>query len=312
MRRSWSIVQVATIMLGALAVPSTSAYAAPDCQAVADGMKEMESNLTLAWQEKNAGGEEDLARIHAKSVTDSLGSIPTGAFACLNADGKMRFLVLGSKANVLLAALTQSSTVIKINLSNAREIIRMGSQYRAANQVYWRAINDDYAKVQRRYAEVARVESNAALAKRRADYERRQAVLRTLHGHDTGTRAQAVANMDAKTPAPRSRASGRTSGTSAPQSPKCVRPNVAATTIRAIEPDSPPMALQNGISGVVQVIVSLNADSKVTGTRVQSSPSAILNDAALSAARNSTFQTEIRDCNPIAADYVFAVDFSSQ
>ena len=98
--------------------------------------------------------------------------------------------------------------------------------------------------------------------------------------------------------------------TPTPQS--CARPNVAATTLRAIEPDTPAMAQQQGISGTVQVVVSLNADSKVTGTRVQSSPSAVLNSAALSAARNSTFQTEIRDCKPIAADYIFSVDFSSQ
>jgi TonB family protein len=92
----------------------------------------------------------------------------------------------------------------------------------------------------------------------------------------------------------------------------CARPNVAATTIRPVEPDTPPMAQQQGISGTVQVIVSLNADSKVVGTRVQSSPSSLLNSAALSAARQSTFQTEIRDCKPIAADYIFSVEFNSQ
>ena len=98
--------------------------------------------------------------------------------------------------------------------------------------------------------------------------------------------------------------------TPTPQS--CARPNVAATTIHPVEPDTPPMAQQQGISGVVQVVVSLNADSKVTGTRVQTSPSAILNSAALSAARQSSFQTEIRDCKPIAADYIFSVEFNSQ
>jgi TonB family protein len=92
----------------------------------------------------------------------------------------------------------------------------------------------------------------------------------------------------------------------------CARPNVPAATIHAIEPDTPPMAAQQGISGTVQVIVSLDATSHVTGTRVQSSPSAILNSAALGAARNSTFQTEVRDCKPIAADYIFSVEFSSQ
>jgi len=92
----------------------------------------------------------------------------------------------------------------------------------------------------------------------------------------------------------------------------CARPNVPAATIRAVEPDTPPMAAQQGISGTVQVIVSLDVSSHVLSTRVQSSPSAILNQAALSAARGSTFQTEVRDCKPIAAEYIFSVEFSSQ
>ena len=72
------------------------------------------------------------------------------------------------------------------------------------------------------------------------------------------------------------------------------------------------MAQQQGIQGVVQVVVSLSADSRVTGTRVQSSPSAILNSAALFAARASTFQTEIRDCKPIASDLIFSYEFKSK
>jgi periplasmic protein TonB len=92
----------------------------------------------------------------------------------------------------------------------------------------------------------------------------------------------------------------------------CSRPNVPASTIHAVEPDTPPIALQQGVQGVVQVVVSLNENSRVTGTLVRSSPSVILNNAALSAARQSTFQTEVRDCKPIAADYIFSVEFTSQ
>lgn len=90
---------------------------------------------------------------------------------------------------------------------------------------------------------------------------------------------------------------------------QCARPNVPATTVYAAFPDAPALAIQQGISGVVQIIVSLDAQNRVVGTRVQSSPSSILNNAALTAARQSKFQTEIRDCQPIAADYVFTVDF---
>jgi protein TonB len=92
----------------------------------------------------------------------------------------------------------------------------------------------------------------------------------------------------------------------------CARPNVNATTVRAAEPDMPAMAQQQGIQGTVQVKVSLDAASHVTSVSIYSSPSALLNQAALTAARQSTFQTEIQNCKPIAADYLFSVEFDSQ
>jgi TonB family protein len=98
--------------------------------------------------------------------------------------------------------------------------------------------------------------------------------------------------------------------TPTPQS--CARPNVPATTLHAIEPDTPAMAQSQGISGTVQVIVALDESSHIVSTSIGSSPSAVLNQAALQAARQSTFQTEIKDCKPIAARYLFSVDFSSQ
>jgi len=92
----------------------------------------------------------------------------------------------------------------------------------------------------------------------------------------------------------------------------CARPNIPATTLRPLEPDTPALAQQQGISGVVQVVVSLDAQSRVVGTRIQSSPSAVLNASALAAARGSQFRTEVRNCESVAADYIFSVDFSSQ
>ncbi|HEX3465572.1 MAG TPA: SIMPL domain-containing protein [Candidatus Elarobacter sp.] len=97
-----------------------------------------------------------------------------------------------------------------------------------------------------------------------------------------------------------------------PASPSCARPNVAAHVLRTVSPDTPAFAAQQGISGTVQVIVSLDQLSRVIGTRIQSSPSAVLNSAALAAARASTYQTEIRQCQPIAADYIFSVEFDAQ
>ncbi|HEV2740750.1 MAG TPA: SIMPL domain-containing protein [Candidatus Elarobacter sp.] len=87
----------------------------------------------------------------------------------------------------------------------------------------------------------------------------------------------------------------------------CARPNAVASVIRAAPTDVPAMAQQQGLQGIVRMIVSLDADSRVAGVRVQSSPSAILNQAALAAARQSTYQTEIRDCRPVAVDYLYPV-----
>jgi len=92
----------------------------------------------------------------------------------------------------------------------------------------------------------------------------------------------------------------------------CARPNVSATTIYHSVAVTPTMAEQQGIVGTVQVIVSLDRESNVVGTRIMTSPSAILNRAALAAARASTFQTEVRDCSPLAADFMYTVDFTNK
>ena len=100
-------------------------------------------------------------------------------------------------------------------------------------------------------------------------------------------------------------------GARAQDAQSCARPNVPASVVRPVAPDMPAMAQQQGITGTVQVVVSLDPGSRVVGTRIQSSPSAILNAAALSAARQSLFQTEIRNCVPIASDFVLNVSFGS-
>ena len=92
----------------------------------------------------------------------------------------------------------------------------------------------------------------------------------------------------------------------------CARPNVPATTLHALEPETPAMAVQQGISGTVGVVVTLDAQSRIVATRIQSSPSALLNQPALAAARGSQFRTEVKNCEPVAADYLFTVEFAAQ
>jgi TonB family protein len=130
------------------------------------------------------------------------------------------------------------------------------------------------------------------------------------HGIADATATDAPANPapSAAPPAPLPTATPRPT----PTPLSCARPNVAATTLRPSPPDTPALAQQQGITGTVQVVVSLDAQSRVVGARVQTSPSAVLNQAALTAARESQFRTEIRNCEPVAADYIFSVDFTSQ
>jgi outer membrane biosynthesis protein TonB len=94
--------------------------------------------------------------------------------------------------------------------------------------------------------------------------------------------------------------------------PSCANPNVAPTTINAVAPDTPPIAAQQGITGVVQVLVSLDEQSHIVETKVQSSPSSLLNNAAVQAAKQSTFRTEVKDCKPVAATYIYSVEFNNQ
>jgi uncharacterized protein YggE len=92
--------------------------------------------------------------------------------------------------------------------------------------------------------------------------------------------------------------------------PACARPNVPATTIHAVEPVVPGIAQRSNVGGQVRVVVALDAGSHVVGARIATSTNALLDGAALDAARASVFQTEIRDCGPVASEYVFAVSFA--
>lgn len=304
MRRFAAVLQAAVLMTAPLIIVGTPTYAAPDCQVVAEAMRTMESELAVAWEAKKAGGREELARVHSASVHDAFMSMPRSWSRCLNADGKMRHALLVSKTNLLMAELDQTTQSKSESIALQRTIIEFVRPYRAANLIYWQAINDDLAKIRRRFDVIAQAQAQAADAKR-------QAVLNVTHRHDSGEMAKRLAGIDTKStkshPQPQS-----SKVVQASSSPSCDRPNVAATTLHPVEPDTPPAAQQQGISGTVQVVVSLNATSEVIAAHVQTSPSAVLNDAAFAAARRSTFQTEIRNCKPIAADYIYSVEFNSQ
>ena len=60
-------------------------------------------------------------------------------------------------------------------------------------------------------------------------------------------------------------------------------------------------------TGMVSVDVSLDERSRVTGTSVSSSTNPALDAAVVTAARNSTFRTQVTDCHPVASTFYFVI-----
>ena len=91
--------------------------------------------------------------------------------------------------------------------------------------------------------------------------------------------------------------------------PPCDHPFEAARVVHAAEPDTPPMAQQQGILGEVRVGVALDAAGQVVTAAIRRSPSAILNNPALYAARRSTYQPAVVNCRAVPSAYEFVVSF---
>ena len=87
----------------------------------------------------------------------------------------------------------------------------------------------------------------------------------------------------------------------------CVVKNQAAHTLSTEQPDM--RGIPPGVRGTVVVVLGLNTNSEIVVTKIQSTPSALLNNAAIRAVRDSRFQTEIRNCKPIASEYLLSVVF---
>ena len=92
----------------------------------------------------------------------------------------------------------------------------------------------------------------------------------------------------------------------------CAVPNADARTVNAAQPETPALAQQQGITGEVAVLVTLDENSRLVDAKVSRSPSPLLNQAALQAARQSSFKTRVVACKPVADSYNFIVDFQSQ
>jgi protein TonB len=92
--------------------------------------------------------------------------------------------------------------------------------------------------------------------------------------------------------------------------PACAQPHVDATTTNPVTPDTPEMAKQQGATGSVSVKVSLSPTGGVTGATIyKSSGNSLLDNAAVQAAKESTYAPEIDNCEKVAGDYIFRADF---
>ena len=78
----------------------------------------------------------------------------------------------------------------------------------------------------------------------------------------------------------------------------CTTPDRPPQLVCLAQADTPPMAQQQGILGDVVVRVTLDGSGAVTATQIVTSPSAILNGAAATAARASTYQPGLQNCRP--------------
>ncbi len=100
-----------------------------------------------------------------------------------------------------------------------------------------------------------------------------------------------------------------TEAPSAPATPSCATPNVAARAVNVVSP-SVPGDLATDMESTAEIAVRLDASGRVLGATVYRSAGLFpLDRAALSAARASQYAPQIRGCLPVAGTYLFTVDF---
>jgi len=145
-----------------------------------------------------------------------------------------------------------------------------------------------------------------------AEYDRREGgpekACSNYSSAPTSKPAPATSNP---TPTPSNPASAASNPNPAsPTPPPCTTPHMDAMLTRTVQPKYPESAREQGATGTVQVKVSLNPSGGVISTSIyKSSGNAELDQAALVAARESTYSPEIEDCQPVGGTYLFRANF---
>ena len=95
--------------------------------------------------------------------------------------------------------------------------------------------------------------------------------------------------------------------------PACSAPYVEASTIEKYAPEMPTMAREQGLSGNAEVQVDLSASGQVLNAKiVDSTGSSLLDNAAVDAAKRTTYSPKIVDCNRAPGSYLFRVEFKGE
>ena len=134
--------------------------------------------------------------------------------------------------------------------------------------------------------------------------------------NEISTRGRKIAT-DGETPGPaQTTAPGNdivaTVAPTATPKPTCATPFADATTREKFVPETPELAREQGLSGVVHVLVDLSATGAVTSVKIaDSAGSSLLDNAALDAARRTTYSPKTVDCEHVPGEYLFRVEFDS-
>jgi len=96
-----------------------------------------------------------------------------------------------------------------------------------------------------------------------------------------------------------------------PAPPKCKTPYQDATVVQQVTPDYPESARELGLGEVtVQVEVTISPSGSLQSAKLYSqSGNMALDQAALSAAKQSTYAPKVVNCDPIEGTYLFKVTF---
>lgn len=106
---------------------------------------------------------------------------------------------------------------------------------------------------------------------------------------------------------------GNSTAAPPPETPKpaCANPNVEASVTNAVQPDYPESARDLGLGAVsVEVEVTVGPSGNLVSASVYKSASNMaIDQAALRAARQSTYSPKLINCQPTTGNYLFRADF---